>query len=42
MTEAIPTPAVKEAPDYTALLYAILVVGIIAIIISLIALFRKR
>ena len=41
--EATPTPVpVEKAPDYTALLYGILVAVIIAIVIGLILLLRKR
>ena len=41
--EVAPTPVpVEPAPDYTALLYGILVAVIIAIIIGLLLLFRKR
>ena len=38
---ATPQP-VQAAPDYTPLLYALLVVGIIAILLILFGLFRKR
>jgi outer membrane protein assembly factor BamB len=40
--EATPTPEPQKATDYMPMMYAILIVGIIAIIIGLIALFRKR
>ncbi|MEM2098317.1 MAG: PQQ-binding-like beta-propeller repeat protein [Candidatus Bathyarchaeia archaeon] len=40
---ASPTPSPPQAPpDYMPMMYAILLVGIIAIVISLISLFRKR
>jgi hypothetical protein len=39
---ATATPEPKEAPDYSALLYGILVAVIIAIVIGLVLLFWKR
>ena len=39
---ATPTPDIQPAPDYTPLLYGILVVGIIAILLLLVMMFRKR
>ncbi|HEX9863127.1 MAG TPA: PQQ-binding-like beta-propeller repeat protein [Candidatus Bathyarchaeia archaeon] len=46
VSEALPATATPEPPqappDYTLLLYALLAVGIIAIILMLIVLFRKR
>jgi hypothetical protein len=45
VSEAVPASATPEpvaVPDYTGLLYALLAVGIIAIILILLVLFRKR